>query len=274
MTQTSHAAAARPRQSAAQWMRHSGAAWFTVAAGSQFLFGLYVVALYGVATLAGDLFERASFMPVGFKPGDAANNIQLGLHLAAAAFLSCVGAWQLVPQVRARVPALHRLVGRIYLPLAVLAGVGGAVLIWTRERPASLEADISITLNGLAIALCALLAWRAAVQRRFADHQAWATRLFLMVSGVWFLRVGLMAWVAINGGEPVGIGNLDGWFYNLWNYGSWIVPLAVYEAWRAAGRATTPGPKLAMAAGMAVATALTLVGSVLAVIGMWLPRLI
>lgn len=274
MTQTSPAAAARPRQSAAQWMRQCGAAWFTVAAGSQFLFGLYVVALYGVATLGGDLFERASFMPVGFKPGDAVNNVQLGLHLAAAALLSCVGAWQLVPQVRARVPGLHRLVGRIYLPVAVLAGVGGVILIWTRERPASLEADISITLNGLAIAFCALLAWRAAVQRRFADHQAWATRLFLMVSGVWFLRVGLMAWVAVNGGVPVGIGNLDGWFYNLWNFGSWIVPLAVYEAWRAAGRATAPAPKLAMAAVMAVCTALTLLGTVLAVIGMWLPRLV
>lgn len=274
MTQTIAPAAATPRQSAAQWMRYTGTAWFAVAAGSQFLFGLYVVALYGVATVAGDLFERASFMPVGFKPDHAVNNIQLGLHLAAAAFLSCAGAWQLMPQVRARVPRLHRLVGRIYLPMAILAGIGGAILIWTRERPAALEADISITLNGLAIAICAVLAWRAAVQRRFAHHQAWATRLFLTVSGVWFLRVGLMAWVAINGGEPVGIGNLDGWFYILWNYGSWIVPLAVYEAWRAAGRAATAGPKLAMSAGMAVATALTLVGTILAVIGMWLPRLI
>jgi hypothetical protein len=254
-----------------RWLRLSGQAWFCVAAGSQMLFGLYIVALYGGSALLGRLNEATSFMPVGFIEGDGPGNAQLGVHLAAAAFLSLAGAWQLVPQVRQHWPRLHRLTGRLYLPLAIVAGLGGALLIWLRESPSAFWADVSITLNGLLIAAFAVLAWRAAVARRFGDHQAWATRLFLAVSGVWFLRVGMMAWVAINLGKPVGIGNLDGWFYVSWNFGSWIVPLLMYEAWRRAQRAPAR-LQLALAGGMGIAIALTLVGSVLAALGMWLPR--
>jgi hypothetical protein len=273
MTETTLPAPSRLPLAPHRWLRMSGQAWFCVAAGSQLLFGLYIVALYAGSALLGQLAERTSFMPVGFVPGDGAGNAQLGVHLAAAAFLSLAGAWQLVPQVRQRWPRLHRLTGRLYLPMAIVAGLGGAALIWLRESPASFWADVSITLNGLVIVVCAVLAWRAAVTRRFADHQAWATRLFLAVSGVWFLRVGLMAWVAIHLGKPVGIGNLDGWFYVSWNFGSWIVPLLVYEAWRRARRAPAR-LQLAMAGGMGIATALTLVGSVLAALGMWLPRFV
>jgi hypothetical protein len=115
---------------------------------------------------------------------------------------------------------------------ALAAAIGGAVLTWLRHTAeSSLVNDIGITGNALAILLCAFFAWRAGMERKFTIHQVWATRLFLVVSGVWFLRVGMVAWGLI--GQVWGIAA----FFDVWVFSAYLVPLAVYELYRHAKQA-------------------------------------
>ena len=71
------------------------------------------------------------------------------------------------------------------------------------------------------------LAWRHARARNVAMHRRWALRTFVLVSGVWFFRVGMMLWIFLNGG-PVGIGEkFDGPFIMFWSFANYLLPLAV-----------------------------------------------
>ncbi len=73
----------------------------------------------------------------------------------------------------------------------------------------------------------------------------WAIRAFLLVSGVWFLRLGLMAWVLINQGPNGNAPRLDGVFDSVWVLGCYLIPLAIAEMYF---RAENGGQRLQLAA--------------------------
>jgi uncharacterized membrane protein len=178
--------------------------------------------------ISGDFaaWERNKGLIDGHIAGDAVGNLVFLAHVALAAILTFGGALQLFPQIRSRAIVFHRLNGRLFVLAAIAAAAGGLYLIWVRGTgmKSGLAESISITLNGLFIFACAGLAWRAARRKDIPAHQRWATRLFLVVNGVWFLRVGLMAWRLVTQGafgmEP---------FFTIWNFGSYLAPLALYE---------------------------------------------
>jgi asparagine N-glycosylation enzyme membrane subunit Stt3 len=133
---------------------------------------------------------------------------------------------------------------------------------------------VGISINGLLILIAAVTAWRLARARRVAAHRRWALRSFILISGVWFFRVGMMCWILLNQG-PVGIGGkgFDGPFVRFWAFGCYLVPLALLELYlRAQDRGSVPG-RYAMATVLAVLTLGTAIGIFGAAMGMWLPRL-
>ena len=85
-------------------------------------------------------------------------------------------------------------------------------------------------------ALCALLGWRTAVNRRFAAHRRWMWRCFLLLASAVTLRlIGGFASVAEIG---------DTRLYSLAAWASWLVPLAAFElADGAGGRIRRPVPE-------------------------------
>ncbi len=106
----------------------------------------------------------------------------------------------MVPILRRPAPGLHRWNGRVFLTTAVVMAVGGLWLTWERGTYLSLISAIAVSVDGVLILAFAAQAWRTAVQRDFDAHQRWAMRAFLAVNGVWFLRVGLVAWAIATGG--------------------------------------------------------------------------
>jgi hypothetical protein len=72
------------------------------------------------------------------------------------------------------------------------------------------------------------LGWRAARQRRFDDHRIWMWRNYLMLCSTVILRV--------NGGIGALLGINGEWFYAQSAWTSWMVPLAIFEFIRLAGR--------------------------------------
>lgn len=190
-------------QAGQRLLRRAAATWFVVSAVGQLIFSLYITLVYGGALLSGDTDRWNHVMPRGYVPGDAAGNAALMTHVLVAVVIMFAGVMQVLPAIRRRVPVLHRWLGRSYMVSVTLTSIAGLYLVWGREVSSRLSQHIAISLNALIIMTCAVLAWRAARARDYSAHRRWALRTYLAASGVFFFRLGVFLWLAINQG-PVG----------------------------------------------------------------------
>lgn len=254
-------------------LKGTGVLWFIVALPGQLLFVFYIAAYYGGSALRGKLSAWNDIMPYGLMTGDPDGNAALGAHLFLAAILTTLGPLQLVPWVRAKAPFFHRWNGRVYFFSGMMAAGAGAYLTWTRGALGGIVNQISITGDAIAIFICGVMAVRFAMARDFERHRRWATRFFLVMSGVWFFRLMLMGWVVANG-APVGIGDeLNGPAAYTIGFAQYLVPLSVYEIyWRARDHGGAAARAVASVT-MLAATVATGFGIFAAAMGMWLPRL-
>lgn len=254
-------------------LRGSAVLWFVITVAGQLAFAVYIALHYAGAAMRGDFAAWTETMIHGIVAGDPVGNAAVALHLLLAFVITLCGPVQLVPAVRNRWPRFHRWNGRVYLATAVIISLGGLFMVWTRGVLGPLSNPVAISINGLLIIVFAGLALRHALARRFDLHRQWATRLFLAVSGVWFFRVGMMAWVLANGG-PVGVGSeLDGPFAVTLAFIQYLVPLGIYELYLRARRASGAASQIIMAVAMVALTVLTAIGVFGAIVGMWLPRI-
>ena len=251
------------------------AAWFAVTVAGQLLFSAYIIAFYAPPALRGNFAGWSMHRQVidGYVAGDTAGNVQFGAHVLMAAILTLGGMLQLWPALRARVPGLHRWNGRVFVVTALLAALGGLWLVWVRGSRLDMASGVSITLNAVLILGFVGLAWRAARDRDFAAHRRWAVRAFLVVSGVWFLRLGIMAFGLIASGLLGLPKTLSLAFFPIWSFGSYLVPLAVHELYLRARASDSVAAPYAMAGGMMVLTLLMMVGIVGAMMVFWVPPL-
>lgn len=236
--------------------------WFLVAATGLAIFASYIGISYGRAALGGPPGESR------FVAGDWLGNGLLSVHLVFALLLTAIGVLQLIPALRCRAPALHRNFGRVFMVGALLGSVSGFYLLWVKGTVGGLPMHLATTLNGILIIAFAGLAWREARARRFAEHRRWALRLFIVVNGVWFFRVGLMLWLMI-WQAPVGFDpkTFTGPLVYALSFAQFLLPLAVLELYlRVKGR----GVALAMT--LVVLSLATAVGIAGATMGMWFPR--
>lgn len=248
--------------------------WYLVAVIGQLMFASYIVVFYGSSAVQGNFSAWNKVMPRGFVPGDTVGNSVIALHLLFAVYITVGGAIQLVPRIRDRAPSIHRWNGRIYIPTAFVMSIGGLYLVWVRGTVGDLSQHISISLNAVLIMLCAAMTLRYALTYEIEVHRRWALRLFLVVSGVWFFRVGLMFWILINGG-PVGFDpkTFQGPALTVIAFGQYLLPLAVLELYLYARDRGGASVRLAMAAGLFVLTVAMGVGIFGAAMGMWMGRI-
>ncbi len=255
-------------------LRWAATSWYLIAVAGQFFFALYITWLYGGGALRGDPTVLSTVMPRGYIRGDTVGNVTVVTHLVLAVVIILGGALQMVPMVRRRFPAVHRVTGRSYIVAALLISLGGLYLVWSRGTVGNVEQHLASTLNAVLMLTFAVLAWRAARQRRFAVHRRWALRLFLVASGVWFFRVGLMLWLLIHQ-RPVGFDpqTFQGPFLTALAFGESLVPLAVLEAYLWAQERGEASGRLLVAAVLVILTVGTAAGIFGAAMGLWLPRM-
>lgn len=248
--------------------------WFGVALAGQLLFACYVLLFYGGAVAKGNLALWNKVLPHGYVPGDTAGNLAVAAHMLMAVVITVGGALQLVPQVRSRAPRLHRVNGRVYVVLAVMASIIGLYMVWVRGSLGGLAQHLAISLNAVLIMLCAFMAVRHARARNLAAHRRWALRLFLVVSGVWFFRVGLMFWIFLNQG-PVGFDpvTFQGPFLVFLTFAQTLVPLAVLELYLWAQQRAGAAARMATAAAIAMLTVAMGVGICAAFLLLWRPHM-
>jgi len=146
-----------------------------------------------------------------------------------------------------------------------MASLAALYLLWIRNaNTGSVVQALGITLDAVLIMFCAAMTLRHALAREFGVHRRWAIRLFLVVSGSWFFRVGLFFWIILNHG-PVGFDpkTFQGPFLYFLSFAESLLPLAVFELYLRAQAGAGAAGKFAMAAGlvlMSVATGIGIIG--------------
>ncbi|HJY36635.1 MAG TPA: DUF2306 domain-containing protein [Steroidobacteraceae bacterium] len=254
-------------------LQRAASMWLLTAVAGQWLFVYYIAAFYGPTAISGDYaaWDRNTNMTDGYVAGDAAGNAFFLAHVLAAAVLTFAGALQLVPQIRARAIAFHRWNGRLFMIAASGGALAGLYLEWVRgtglRSPTGLSSAFGVTLNAALILAFAVFAWRAVRNRDISAHRLWATRLFLVVNGTWFMRVGFRAWMVLTGGAFGG-----STFFTYWSFAAYLLPLAIYELYLRSKNATPP-TQYAMTACLVVLTVVTGIGTIYTFTRNWGPLL-
>ncbi len=247
--------------------------WLTTALG-QWIFMAYVVSFYSPLLLqSGIAGLKEAHLANGYMPGDTLGNAALAGHLMFAVIIMGGGALQMVPQIRAHFPVFHRCLGRTYMFTAVASAIVGLFLIWTRPLFGSLVNNIGTSLDGVLIIIFAAIALRYAINRDVRTHRRWALRLFMVVSAVWFIRIGFRVWNFLTGGIGIDPESFSGPFVAIWHFGQYLLPLAVLELYFIARDATNEHARYAMAIGLFGLTVLMGIGITLVTLHSWLPRL-
>lgn len=248
--------------------------WFLTAVIGQWIFVYFIVAFYGGAYVQGDFEAVNNKLIHGFIPGDTMGNFAVAMHLLLATIITLGGPIQLIPWVRTQFPFIHYWNGRLYMLTAFMISLDGLYMVLTRGTIGGLVQHFAVSLNAVLIMIFAAVALHFAIARKIDTHRRWALRLFLVVSGVWFFRVGLMLWILLNGG-PVGFDpkTFTGPFLTFLAFAQYFLPLAVLELYfHTQDRASASG-RFAMALGLFILTALMGVGIFGATMGMWLPKI-
>lgn len=252
--------------------------WFCVAVVGQMLFVYYIVSFYGNSALHGDFVVWNKVLPKGYIPGDAMGNLAVAIHLFLAVVVTIGGPLQLLPQLRTKMPFFHRVNGRVYVFTAFMISITGLQMVWGRgsDNNGLLQGTIQhlgITLNAILIMVFAVLTVSQAIKGRTANHQRWALRLFMVVSGVWFFRIGLMLWVFINDGpasfDPQ---SFEGPAIVFLNFAQYLLPLIVLELYLLCKDKANAVCSMVMASTLLLMTAAMGTGITLAFVGLWLPH--
>lgn len=255
-------------------LRWASVLWFAVTAVGQAAFIGFILLFYGVRTATGN-FAGWNDKPLidGYMQGDNLGNAVFAAHVLLASVVTLCGLMQLVPVVRRKWPRVHRWSGRTFLAVGIFMALSGVWLAVVRGTYLSVISAVAILINAVLILIFAGLAWRHAMKRRFAEHRLWALRTFMVVSGVWFLRVGLMGWIILNRG-PVGMTkDMSGPTDIVLTFGSYMIPLAVLELYGLAERSANGALKSLAATVVATASVFMAAGIFGTIAFLWGPYL-
>jgi uncharacterized membrane protein len=217
-----------------------GAVWTSSA-----IFGFYILAFYGGAIPANTLEDWNETLPRLYEAHTPVASAGIGMHFFAGAVLLLFGPIQLIGAIRAKAPAVHRWIGRIYALAAFAAGVGGLTFIAAKGTVGGLAMDVAFASYGALMVLAAVQTVRHAMVRRIEIHREWAIRLFALAIGSWLYRIGYGLFFAFGGRDNPGHVQADfsGWFDHVMNWTFFVPPLIIAEMYLRARRtrATTAG---------------------------------
>ena len=258
MSQT--VASSRPRHGGLPDALLNGATtlWFFVLLAGQWVFLYFIASFYGRSTLSGNFeaWDENPFLSHGYVAGDSMGNLAFAGHVLMAMIIVFGGTLQLIPQIRKHAPWFHRWNGRVFLIAAILASLAGLWIDVTREIAVEgLASNFAISFNGVIVLVLAGLAWRAAAARNIASHRRWALRAFVVINGVFFLRLMVFGYIVLAQAPPSDL------LFDVLTYLSYLLPLALVELYLRA----KDGPGIAcvgMAALVLAATAYMAVGIV------------
>lgn len=141
-------------------------------------------------------------------------------HLVSGPLSIALGLLLISPRFRNRHWQIHRLLGRVQA-VNVLLFLTPSGLYMARYAIFGPSAAAAFSVLSFATAATIGLGWRAAVQRRFLDHQRWMLRNFVLLCSAVTLRV--------LGGLATVLDLQSSRFDQVASWVSWLVPLVLLE---------------------------------------------
>lgn len=257
------------RQKALKSFTRAKRVLFSTGIVGQFIFVLYILIFYSWV-LWGGAYEKLNGH--GVIEGDTMGNFMLGVHVALAAVVMLGGPLQFSQRIRKRYPSFHRWNGRVFYVIAGVVVFAGLFMNATRGAHGGIVLALGNGLNALLIGGFSFMAWRTAIQKDFTAHKQWAIRAFVMVSGVWFFRVGYGLWILLTGFTAMGVNeSLSGPFDRFLAFGHSLVPLALVELYFLAKASNKLQVKRIASISMYVLTVLLAAGIVMVSVVFWFP---
>jgi len=141
------------------------------------------------------------------------------VHIISGPFSLFAGLALINDSFRRRFPAWHRRLGRVQIACVLLL-VAPSGLGMARYAATGAVAAIGFATLAIVTAICVVMGWRAAIQRRFEQHRRWMMRGFVLLCSAVVLRV-------IGGlSDVLGVE----WSYPYAAWVSWLLPLFVLES--------------------------------------------
>jgi hypothetical protein len=224
------------------------------------LFGLYIVAFYVGAFTDGQVVRWNQNLPGLYEPRSPGSTRAIGVHFLAGGIILILGCIQLMSKVRARWPALHRWLGRIYVSAALLAGLGGLTFIAAVGTIGGSVMDIGFGLYGALMVLASVQTYRYARARAIETHRTWALRLFARAIGSWLYRMDYGFWLLLGNGRGH-THDFQGPFDQVMAFFFYVPNLLVVEAYIRAQSAVSPQIKRAAAVLFAASTGFLVLGT-------------
>jgi Predicted membrane protein (DUF2306) len=254
-------------------LRWAARALVSIAWISAAIFGLYIVAFYFGAVSDGTPEQWNRSLPRLYEPHEMLATIGIGAHFAAGVILLLLGPLQLIRTVREHAPWLHRWVGRLYGTSALITGLGGLAFIARNGTVGGTPMTVGFSLSGVLLVVAAVETIRHARARRFAEHRAWAIRLFALVIGSWLYRMEYGFWTILTHGAGH-TRAFDGPFDVVMDFFFYIPNLIVAEAFiRARHLRTRPATQLGAALLLSGATVFLAVSTYYYAAYHWGPRI-
>ena len=147
--------------------------------------------LWAVLSVGVALFSYRYVVGIGPFPEEITGNLfafpWLSIHAAAASTALLVAPLQFIARLRIRFPRIHRITGRLYVVACVIGGLTGLPLAWGATAGPIATAGFGI----LAILWLwtTAVAWRLAVDGRFAEHRRWMIRSIALTAAGIMLRI-------------------------------------------------------------------------------------
>lgn len=247
----------RPRSSADRTLSMVVGFWFLALVIGQWVFLYCMLAVYGPPTLSGDFqaWNVNPFLRKGYVAGDAAGNFAFAAHVLVGAAIAFGGTLQLVPQIRKRALAVHRWNGRVFLLAATTGSVAGLYMVWVRGAGGDAVDSLANTIDAALILLFAALAWRTAHAGNIESHRRWALRTFMVANGVFFIRIGVLGWMALQRSQVGAVA------FHIFAFACYLVPLAILELYLFVKDRGGSVARYAMAVALLAVTAFMSVGT-------------
>ncbi len=249
--------------------------WFSFAFISQFVFATYVTLFYGKATLTGNLENWNKVLPHGYVKGEGLGNFIVGIHLFLAIIIIIGGPLQLITKIRNNFPKFHRYNGRVFILSAYIISLAGLFMVWVRGSVGGLIQHLSISFNAILIIIAATFVIINARSRNIKQHKNWAIRLYLLVNGVWFFRVGLFFLLYINKG-PAGYdpSTFQGPFLSFLSISQYAIPLILFELYKFTKRKEKLIWNYIMSIILLIFTVIIIIGTYAVGKDMWVPKML
>jgi uncharacterized membrane protein len=200
--------------------------------------GWSTITLLSVGVAAYAFFHVATgfaHIPVEVATNAFAWPVGLQIHIAASAIALTLGPLQVLRTIRARLPSLHRWIGRFYVAACFAGGLaGGAIAMYSSSGAI---AGAGFLLLAILWLLFTSLALKAALHRNFQAHERWMIRSFALTFAAVTLRIYLPIGIILNEGEFVLPYTIIAWL-------SWVPNLMFAEAWLAMHRQRTAATPL------------------------------